>query len=106
MDEFREDVDNPTFLFISDDMAWARKNIENEHGDLFFVGTGKGKDDFSIRADLAVMALSNSTIITRGTYSMWGSILCGGMYHTEYGMIVPDELMYPDDKAFQEELIL
>lgn len=94
------------FLFISDDMTWAKKNIKDKHGDLFFVGEGKTDDDIQIGKDLAIVAFSNCTIITRGTFSMFGSILSGGPYHTEYGLIIPDEVMNPDDEVYQQELIL
>ena len=100
MDEMREDSDNPAFLFVSDDMDWGRKHL-GEVDDLFFVGSGVGDDDFHVAADLAIMAAANKTIITRGTYSMFGSILSGGEYYTEYGLMVPNHVMYPDDPIEQ-----
>eukprot|EP00095_Tigriopus_kingsejongensis_P007591 maker-scaffold417_size177606-snap-gene-0.45 protein:Tk07591 transcript:maker-scaffold417_size177606-snap-gene-0.45-mRNA-1 annotation:"galactoside 2-alpha-l-fucosyltransferase 2" len=108
MDAMREDVDHKkmAFLIVSDDMAWAKKNIKNPHGDVFFVGTGVGDVDLDIGTDLALMANANHTIISRGTFSMWGSILCGGEYHTEYGLMVPDYIMDPEDEFYQKEYIL
>ena len=89
MEYFREEYDNVAFLYVSDDMDWGRKNLK--HDDLFFVGEGNEEDD-SIAFDMAILANSNHTIITRGTFSMWGALLCGGEYYTEYGTIVPTEL--------------
>ena len=31
-------------------------------------------------------------IFSRGTFSMWAAMLCGGEYYTEYGTIVPTHL--------------
>ena len=94
------------FLMVSDDMKWAKKHIKDKHNDLFFVGMGDTDDVFSIGVDLAIMAHGNGTIITRGTYSMWGSILSGGIYHTEYGMIVPEWIVDPDHEFFKEDFIM
>ena len=99
---FREDYENIAFLFISDDMEWGRKNIKDKHNDLFFVGVGETDIDMDIGTDLALMANANHTIISRGTYSMWGAVLSGGEYHTEYGLMVPDHLMNPDDPEDSE----
>lgn len=49
---------------------------------------GKEEND-AIGYDMAVMASSDHTIISRGSFSSWCSILCGGEYYTEYGLIVP-----------------
>lgn len=97
MDKFREDYDNVAFLFVSDDMPWGKKNIKDKNNDLFFVGKGESTVDLDIGTDLAIMANANHTIITRGTYSMWGAILSGGEYHTEHGLMVPDHLMNPGE---------
>jgi galactoside 2-L-fucosyltransferase 1/2 len=89
---YRDEYESVAFLYVSDDMDWSRKHIKDEHGDLFFVSQGKNDDPDSIGFDLAIMAHSNHTVISRGTYSMWGSLLCGGEYYTEYGAIVPVHL--------------
>lgn len=59
-------------------------------GDVFFVGDGD--EESGIGFDLAVLAHSNHTIMSRGTFSMWGAILCGGEQYSEYGTIVPTSL--------------
>ena len=38
MEHFREEYDPVVFIYISDDMAWGRKNLKNKHKDLFFIG--------------------------------------------------------------------
>ncbi len=93
MDYFREEYDEDgeggvAFLYVSDDMDWGRRELGGgEHDDVFFVGEGN-EDDDSIAFDLGILAFSNHTVISRGTYSMWGSILCKGEYYTEYGPFV------------------
>ena len=87
----REEYDNVAFLYVSDDMDWAFKNLEDKEGDLFLIGDGN-EDPDGIAFDLSVLVNANHTIITRGTYSMWGAMLCGGEYYTEYGTIVPTDL--------------
>ncbi len=92
MEYFREEYDNCAFLYVSDDMPWGRKNLKSDKGDLFFVSDGDSDSDESVGFDLAVLTSSNHTIISRGTFSMWGAMLSGGEYYTEYGAIVPTEL--------------
>ena len=91
MEYFREEYDNVAFMYVSDDMEWGKENVKSEKGDLFFVGEGKEGED-SIAFDLAILTSSNHSIISRGTFSMWGAMLCGGEYYTEYGVIVPTDL--------------
>lgn len=103
-----EEVDHKymAFLIVSDDMAWAKKNIKNKKGDVFFVGIGVPDVDLDIGTDLAIMAYANATIISRGTFGMWGAILCGGEYHTEFGLMVPEHIMDPHDEFYHQEYIL
>ena len=87
-------------------MPWGRRNVKDLKGDLFYAGAGDPDADGAIGADLALLARCNATLITRGTFSMFASVLNGGQYYTEYGMIVPDEVMNPDLEEYQQELIL
>ena len=103
MDEYREDYDNVVFMYVSDDMEWGMKKLGNEEN-IFFVGSGDGEDELSIGVDLAIMANCNHTIVSRGTYSLWGSYLAGGERKTELGYDVPEELTDPD--YVHEEFIL
>ena len=53
MDHFRAEYDHVAFLWVSDDMDWARRNIRDRHGDLHFAGdnsgnSNKGNIDFEI----------------------------------------------------------
>jgi hypothetical protein len=70
------------------------------------VGSGEIHDDVAIGTDLAIMANANATIISMGTFSMWGAGLCGGEYYTEYGMITPFLVMFPDEAEKRGDYIL
>ena len=52
-----------------------------------FPGIGNEETD-AIGFDLALMASSDHTIISRGSFSTWCAILCGGEYYGEYGPII------------------
>ena len=92
MDYFREEFQNVVFLWVSDDMEWGEANFRTMK-DIFFVGSGDNSDDESIGYDLAILARSNHSIVTRGTFSMWSALLAGGEYYGPYGPIVPGKLL-------------
>ncbi|XP_059085006.1 galactoside 2-alpha-L-fucosyltransferase SEC1-like isoform X4 [Tigriopus californicus] len=98
MEYFREEYEHVVFFFVSDDMEWGRKHIKNKHKDLYFLGKGDTNSPDAIGYDLALLASCNHTIITWGSFSMWASILSGGEYYSEYGVIVPGDLQYPEKK--------
>ena len=41
------------FVFVSDDMAWGRKNLAGNNSDVYFEGCGDGDDEDCIGKDLA-----------------------------------------------------
>jgi hypothetical protein len=78
-------------------MPWGYKNLEGIK-DLHFLGIGQNLDEETQKEigdpdaaayDFALLVNCNHTITTRGTYSMWISLLTGGEYYSEYGPIVP-----------------
>jgi hypothetical protein len=75
------------FLYISDDMEWGRKNVKNNHNDLHFVGTGNGDIDEDVAYDFALLAYSNHSIPTQGSFGLWASIICGGDVYTKFGPV-------------------
>ena len=49
----QESYDNVAFLYVSDDMAWGRKNIKDKENDLYFVGQDDDAAfDFSLLVNL------------------------------------------------------
>ena len=93
MDYYNEEFgDDVVFLWISDDMEWGKKKFKNRK-DIVFTDTGNKTTDEAIGYDLALLARSDHTIITRGTFGMWAAILCGGEYYGPYGPIVPVHIL-------------
>ena len=93
MDYFNEEFgENVVFLWVSDDMEWGKKKF-GKRKDVFFTETGNKTSEEAIGYDLALIASSDHTIITRGTFGMWASLLCGGEYYGPYGPIVPVHIL-------------
>ncbi|XP_023323360.1 galactoside 2-alpha-L-fucosyltransferase 2 [Eurytemora carolleeae] len=85
MEYYRNKFDSIVFAVVSDDLSWARSNMEGE--DVFFLGHDRTqeKDELNplkpgedIGEDLALLASCNHTIMTYGTFGMWGGLLSGG----------------------------
>ena len=62
------------FIAVSDDLQWCKDNLEEEN--LFYTdnedtvaGTG---------LDLALLALSQHSVVSHGTFGFWGALLSGG----------------------------
>ena len=82
-------------------MSWGYKNLKGIQ-DLHFLGIGQNLDKETLKEigdpdaaahDLALLVNCNHTITTRGTYSMWIALLTGGEYYSEYGPIMPPDLI-------------
>ena len=103
---FREEYDLPVFIFVSDDMKWARRHVrpaiaaagasgldDGEKGDqdVFFAGCGGDNPDFECSArDFALLSACNHSVTTHGAFGHWASYLAGGEVYTEYGVLIPD----------------
>ena len=82
-------------------MSWGVDYLKGIK-DLHFLGAGQNLDNNSQKEivdsdaavyDFALLVNCNHTIITRGTYSMWIAMLAKGEYYSEYGPIMPPDLM-------------
>ena len=80
---FRKTLKNPVFLVVTDDMPWARRHITGR--DVFYSAaeaasqtSKENAGQFGAGVDLATLASCNHTIITYGTFGLWGSLLSGG----------------------------
>lgn len=71
----RNTLEDPVFMVVSDDIPWAKKHIAGE--DVFYSTSGTNSS-LSVGADLALLASCNHTIITYGTFGLWGALLSGG----------------------------
>eukprot|EP00096_Caligus_rogercresseyi_P003216 TRINITY_DN1590_c2_g1_i2.p1 TRINITY_DN1590_c2_g1~~TRINITY_DN1590_c2_g1_i2.p1 ORF type:complete len:330 (+),score=70.40 TRINITY_DN1590_c2_g1_i2:52-1041(+) len=93
---FREDLQGealPVFIYVSDDMEWGRKRLGNER-DIHFLGKGT-KNGVNTHVenqvyDFALLVKCDKTILGRGTYALWVSILGPPEHYTEYGPVVFD----------------
>ena len=84
---FRRTLQNPIFIVVSDDIPWARRHISGS--DVFFpephqhhstmAKTKADRDTFDVGADLALLAACNHSIVTYGTFGLWGALLSGGV---------------------------
>ena len=101
---FREEYDHCLFVVASDDIKWAKKNIDRSNNDVYFSDTNPtfeylkesdtvhDHDMSKALYDLVLLTQCNHTIVSRGTYSMWVALLTPGEYYTEYGAIVPPHM--------------
>ena len=101
LQHFRDEYDNVAFIYASDDMPWAHEHMKGIK-DLHLLGAGQNLDEKTRKEvvdpdaaafDLALLVNCNHTIITRGTYTMWIAMLAGGEYYSEYGVIMPPDVI-------------
>ena len=70
MDYYRQRYPNTIFLVTSDDIEWCKVKLGSS--DVFFV---EGQHE---AVDLAVLSMTNHTVISVGTFSWWAGWLAGG----------------------------
>ncbi len=70
MNYYRQHFSNVLFLVTSDDMEWCKVKLGS--ADVFFV------ERQHEAVDLAVLSLTNHTVISVGTFSWWAAWLAGG----------------------------
>ncbi|TRY63275.1 hypothetical protein TCAL_04656 [Tigriopus californicus] len=78
----------PLFFIVSDDLEWAENELGDCNGHCFYAGSRKSSSEFDpnvplatspeIGNDLALLSQVNHSIITYGTFGMWGALLAGG----------------------------
>lgn len=80
MDTFRGFYPGNTliFLVITDDVSWCQKNVKKRSKDVWIVSQSQAEMYSGIGHDLAVMSKCNHSIISRGSFSYFSSILAGG----------------------------
>ena len=80
MDTFRQFYPENTLIFvvITDDISWCKQHVKKRAKDVFIVSQPKAELYDGIGHDLAVMSKCNHTIISRGSFSYFSSILAGG----------------------------
>jgi len=83
MQYFEDKYENVLFYVISDDMKSAKEYIHTEQNKKFNIawpynGAVKEGSNTWPQTDLALLSLSNHSIITFGTFGLWGSLLGNG----------------------------
>lgn len=64
-------VANPTFFIFSDDIPWARENLQLKHS-CHYVENNKGIESYN---DMRLMSLCQHHIIANSSFSWWGAWL-------------------------------
>ena len=65
-------VENPTFVFFSDDSKWVKENFENLTCDKIFIDHNKGLNSW---ADMYLMSICSHNIIANSSFSWWAAWL-------------------------------
>mgnify|MGYP001225285517 FL=1 len=80
MDTFRVFYPENTLIFvvITDDTSWCQKHVKKRSKDVWIASQNQAEMYDGIGHDLAVMSKCNHSIISRGSFSYFSSILAGG----------------------------
>jgi len=103
MDFLAEQLRHPIFVIVTDDPGWAKRQIPPGFRP-FFTGFYNESVQDSAGLDLAVLASCNYTILSRGTFGLWGNILSGSprLFPKHF---LPKPLARPLDLKYQVPLI-
>jgi len=98
---FKNRYDSVIFVVVSDDIPWAKENLGDLPDlDVVFLGNTKVlekdisnplKPGEDIGEDLALLISCNHTIMSFGTFGMWGSLLAGGQVVVPSSFLVTKE---------------
>ena len=72
IDYFKIKFTNVIFLFVSNDMRWAKQNVKAGK-DMFFI------EGHSAEIDMCIIAHCNHTVMTVGTFGWFSAFLAGGV---------------------------
>lgn len=96
IDYIKKIYEDPVFLFFSDDLDWAKKNIPVQ-GKCIYVNEGGGLEDYE---ELFMMSRCKSNIIANSTFSWWAAwmnqnrkkaVIAPRKWKMERPGLVPDE---------------
>jgi len=103
MDYFAEQLQRPVFVIVTDDPVWAKGQIPPGFRPVFTGFYNESALD-SAGLDLAVLASCNYTILSRGTFGLWGNILSGSPRLLPKHFL-PTPVVRPLDIKYQVPLI-
>ena len=72
----RASLASPVFVVVTDDPAWARRHITGP--DVTYSLAHTMPEEEAVGTDLAILAACNHTVLTYGTFGLWGALLRGG----------------------------
>ena len=80
------------FIIVSDDLTWAKEHINRD--DVAFAGNFETApypysflESKDIGEDLCLLVACNHTIMSFGTFGLWGALLAGGQ------VVLPKQIM-------------
>lgn len=65
-------IQNPTFVFFSDDTEWVKEKFENLDSDKIFISHNKNENSW---IDMFLMSICSHNIIANSSFSWWGAWL-------------------------------
>ncbi|XP_060064994.1 galactoside alpha-(1,2)-fucosyltransferase 2-like [Ylistrum balloti] len=80
---FRDHYRNPTFIVCSNDITWSRKAL-GRYSDVYFA------EGNTPETDMALLTMTNHTIMTVGTFGWWSAFLTNGTTLYYKHPFVPD----------------
>jgi hypothetical protein len=85
----KDRVENPVYLFFSDDMVWVKENFASIPN-AYFIDFNNGADSYN---DMILMSLCKHNIIANSSFSWWGAWL----------NINPDKIVIAPKQYYIEE---
>jgi len=83
-DRYNTDTMQVIFIAVSDDFQWIKDNL-GHHDDVVF-GCDDEEDSVAVIGyDLCLLSSCSHSVITYGTFGMWGALLAGGDVITTTG---------------------
>ena len=85
----RNMYENVIFIVVSDDLQWCKENLGDEK--LSYTNNADSVEGTGM--DLALLAASNHSVVSHGSFGFWGAILSGG------------DVIAPNDYLISPELV-
>jgi hypothetical protein len=72
IDYIKNNVDNPSFYFFSDDIEWVEQHLNFKDVNATYIGHNKGEKAYE---DMRLMQYCKHNIIANSSFSWWGAWL-------------------------------
>ncbi|XP_037082413.1 uncharacterized protein LOC119103070 [Pollicipes pollicipes] len=94
---YRAMYKNAVFVVATDEPSFAVRSVVNKFGDVYYTSHKQNVKD-PVAFDMAMLSLSNHTVISVGSFGFWGSYLCGGM------VVAPSQYIGEDPSRYDLEV--